>query len=441
MATPKLTTFLVPTTTGTGGQRSGSRDVRLGIRVYPDSPNNAPELTDVNGNVIANWNPSTKGFEPIDGGKTLGELTNTNNSVPINTFISNNKGVLESTTTRIIDTQLSDNQKNSYKSSNTFSPYTDWSDKQGQPNEGATETTPAATVESLDASPIQSLNSDKGKYGTDIAYPLDLASTNQDRIKFTMIEYQPKSFNADTFAFETSSNQEENILGSVILPIPSGISETNATSWNQNEMNAAQAAMSKIALTAIGEGAEAGASEVGAFAKSIQEKSGDVITGIKNAYAGAAAGADNAALLARTTGAVINSNMELLFNGPTLRPFNFTFKMTARNAQEAKNIIRIIKFFKRGMAAQRSQSNLFLKSPNVFDIKYNFGKTNEHPYIGAIKRCALQSLTVNYTPEGQYATFYDGVLVSYEIQMQFTELVPVYNDDNTDGIDLLFKQQ
>jgi hypothetical protein len=36
---------------------------------------------------------------------------------------------------------------------------------------------------------------------------------------------------------------------------------------------------------------------------------------------------------------------------------------------------------------------------------------------------------VSYTPEGQYATFDDGAMVSYQITMQFQELEPIFNDD------------
>ena len=56
-------------------------------------------------------------------------------------------------------------------------------------------------------------------------------------------------------------------------------------------------------------------------------------------------------------------------------------------------------------------------------------------YINLIKECALQSFTVNYTPEGNYMTFADGLMTSYEISMQFQELEPIFNDDykNLDG--------
>ena len=68
------------------------------------------------------------------------------------------------------------------------------------------------------------------------------------------------------------------------------------------------------------------------------------------------------------------------------------------------------------------------------DIEYiHRGGTN--PYINLIKECALQSFTVNYTPEGNYMTFADGLMTSYEITMQFQELEPIFNDDygNLDG--------
>ena len=38
---------------------------------------------------------------------------------------------------------------------------------------------------------------------------------------------------------------------------------------------------------------------------------------------------------------------------------------------------------------------------------------------------------MSYTPEGQYATFNDGAMVSYQISMQFQELDPIFNEDYT----------
>jgi len=140
-------------------------------------------------------------------------------------------------------------------------------------------------------------------------------------------------------------------------------------------------------------------------------------------------------LLTRVTGAVLNPNLELLFGGGTLRTFSFTFKMSARSEDEAKQIIGIIRFFKQGMAPRKSDSNLFLLSPHTFKITYihKNNKKDPHKFLNRFKECALTSLTTNYTPEGQYATFHDGPMVSYEMQMQFQELEPVFNEDYSLG--------
>ena len=80
------------------------------------------------------------------------------------------------------------------------------------------------------------------------------------------------------------------------------------------------------------------------------------------------------------------------------------------------------------MAPIKSASYLFLKSPFTFRLQY-LHRSSPHPFLNRFKECALQNLTINYAPEGQYATYGDGVPTAYEMQMQFTELEPVFNDD------------
>ena len=208
--------------------------------------------------------------------------------------------------------------------------------------------------------------------------------------------------------------------------------DTNACDWQSDSMNAYEAFGANLALTGITKGIGEAAGKLGEIGGAAA-KSPDVKTGFAGLFAGLAIGGSSRQILQRTEGAILNPNMELLFNGPTLRPFSFTFKMSARNQLEARQIIGIIRFFKQGMSPQKSASNLFLKSPNTFRIQYLHLGKDVHPYIGKIKECALQSVTVSYTPEGQYATYVDGYMVSYEMQMQFQELEPIFNDDYTQG--------
>ena len=80
------------------------------------------------------------------------------------------------------------------------------------------------------------------------------------------------------------------------------------------------------------------------------------------------------------------------------------------------------------MAPIRSDSMLFLKSPHTFRLEY-LHENKPHPYVGSIKECALLTCGVDYTPNNNYSTYEDGVMTAYTLQLQFKELVPVYNDD------------
>ena len=271
-----------------------------------------------------------------------------------------------------------------------------------------------------------------------LQYPEKLQIDKQDVIKFNMVKYSPKNFaSSESSGFGFSSRIQagskdeagntRNIIGTVTLPIPGGISDGNLVDWGSQSMNALQIEAAKIALETINGGGKEGAdAALGALDK-FKQNIGDARVGLSNYFAESAVG-NTGQLLARTQGAVTNPNMELLFNGPQLRPFNFTFKLSPRSKKEAENVRSIIRFFKQGMSPIRTQSNLFLKAPHTFQIQY-LHKKEEHKFINKIKECALLSFVVNYTPEGNYATFTDGAMVSYEIQMQFTELEPIFNDD------------
>lgn len=272
-----------------------------------------------------------------------------------------------------------------------------------------------------------------GKGGKNsLRYPLNLDTSPQDKIRFDMLEYIPSTFNQSKFGFDTSARAgERNVIGRVFLPIPAGISDTTTAKWGEDEMGPGKIVASQIAQGFITEGGEGLKKALGGVIGATSKFSDDVKTAIATQITSDAVGT-GAGLLTRITGATINPNLELLFGGPTLRPFSFTFKMSARSETEAKQIIGIIRFFKQGMAPQKTSSNLFVKSPHTFKITY-LHQNKEHKFLNKFKECALQNFTVNYTPEGQYATFYDGPMVSYEITMQFQELEPVFNSDYGEG--------
>jgi hypothetical protein len=142
-----------------------------------------------------------------------------------------------------------------------------------------------------------------------------------------------------------------------------------------------------------------------------------------------------AALITRATGQVLQSNLELLFSGVTLRAFPFSFDFTPRDAAEGEMVKQIIRILKMSMlpkgGAPGARNPLFINSPNLFQLEYKTGN-KAHPFLNRFKVCALTDLQVNYTGSGAYATYGDGTPVHINVGMQFKEINPIYAEDYTD---------
>jgi hypothetical protein len=252
------------------------------------------------------------------------------------------------------------------------------------------------------------------------------------------MKFKPRKMEDNTKRFgwaDRAKNRDNTstIIGSVVLPIPAGIGDNQTVSWGGNNMNALNTELAKMALAGIDKGVDAAIDSLSKSVDKVANNSDEVKSGIALALAGAATG--NEALVTRSAGVVMNPNMELLFGGPSLRPFSFNFQLSPRSAKEAQSVIKIIRFFKQGMSAIRSKSNLFLKSPHTFQIRYKHRgrQGQEHKYLNKFKECALMGFGVQYTPTGNYSTFSDGVMTQYQISMQFQELEPIFNDDYGNG--------
>jgi hypothetical protein len=260
-------------------------------------------------------------------------------------------------------------------------------------------------------------------------------------------------------SYQSSTRTEDQIFKDPIniiqLPMTGGISESNSVSWSSDTLNeinniAAGVAFSRIQQAAGGEGNPFSA-VLGAGMDAMNIATGllkddKTKTALSAYFAGQAAQAPKA--LQRATGQMINNNMTLLFNGPTMRTFQFTFKLRPRSESEAELCRGIIKALKRDMAARKSDNTLFLETPRVFNIQYIYQAQGggidgsdlltmtEHPYMNKIKPCALTSLNVNYTPDGSYMTYEtNGSMVGYDLQMSFQEIDPIYNTDQDEQAD------
>ncbi len=273
-----------------------------------------------------------------------------------------------------------------------------------------------------------------------LRYPIDMDKT-QDYMQFTMLEYRPRKLDINVTrgggAFvdrpEAKNENEIQTRGkTVVLPIQPSITDANTVRWQEDSMNSLEAIAAAAALSTINKGV-AGAVEAATGVASIIAGNNESLGNVAAAFFAQQASGTKG-LLPRTLGGILNPNLELLFEGPQLRTFQFNIVLSAREENESKNIRNIIRFFKQGMSVKRAKTDLFLKAPHTFEIKYIYGITQkDHPWINRIKECALTGCTVNYTPAGSYATFGDGAMTSYEIGLQFAELEAIYDDDYGKG--------
>lgn len=287
----------------------------------------------------------------------------------------------------------------------------------------------------------------------ELRYPLKNIGPQDDYFKIQVIEYKAPGLElTGGFALRTTEQALGTVKGSlatIILPMPANIQDNNAADWTSGTMNPLQASLANAAASAV-----LSDNIAGSIAESIKKFGVNIGSAVATGegqggvVAGSAAAAMQAALgqgdinqtISRAQGVVFNQNVELLFNGVSLRPaFQFTFDMVPRSKSESDRIKEIIRTFKQNMTPKKGDPSvagggLFVKAPNVFKLEYMSGR-KIHPFLHRFKPCALTQMNVNYNGSAQYATYPDATPVHMQMTLQFQELSPIYAE-NYDEIPL-----
>ena len=366
-------------------------------------------------------NPNTN---KLDFFPTVQNIVNTHNLKPI-------KGLIDK------------NFKNSIKT-------LDVTDKDQNENEATSVESESTTVADVKKPAVAKA---RQSYETDLCYPVTLRRGSQDRLQIDVRQLQNRRLRNSQSLTVADRNLGKSI-GRVFLPIPAGIQDFNGVSFQSGSLNPIELAAAQTALTGVTEGLDALTDEVSSLVRGAlgtRGRTADLREAIATYFVGQATGIGARGIFTRTVNAVVNPNLELLFSGPTLRPFNFTFKMSPRDKGESIVVKKIIRLFKQSSAVQTTPSGLFLKSPDAYTIKYltkgsrSIGSAttpegldsfdDTHDFLPKIKNCALLNCSVNYTPDGSYMTYENTSPVSYTMTLRFQELEPIFNDDytNLDG--------
>ena len=294
----------------------------------------------------------------------------------------------------------------------------------------------AVTEQNQDANGRSTLSGRPRSRAT-LRYPLnENPRIKYDYMQVSAYEHEPNTFGNEG-GFREADERMGKKVGTVFLPMQQGLADSSGVDWNQGEANpfeatlfgTAQGAIKKFGAAKDLKGMKDAASAT--MAQGI-DAAGNLLGGVEgndiaSYFAGQAIG--NQGLFTRGTGKILNPNLELLFQGPSLRKFNYNFQFTPREKREANLVRKIIRFFKKNMAVQTDDSKLFLMTPNVFKLKYIFKSGQDHPFLNKIKMCALTNCAVQYNPDGSYMTYEDGSMTSYGLQLAFSELNPIYSRD------------
>ena len=319
-----------------------------------------------------------------------------------------------------------------------------------------------------------------------LIYPIDADYNTQDYMQINQFTYKP--INQSIFFPEegkeagplkilregvTNESAKEKHLGLVKLPMPNQLQDSNNVAWGQDQLNAITAAAAAGVFDVTGDalnvirGLATGQTNFQQIVDMVKTRVGNFGDNLDKAARGAqgVVASNNAAMLAqsavgsfllnvaqfgvtpetalaRGAGVVPNSNMQLLFNAPTLREFTFNWRFTPRSQEEATRVKNIIRFFKQGMAVKKgnktksgSSKSFFLGTPNIFDIHFKTAKTGKYQILDRndsvmrIKTCALTGVAVNYTPEGMWNAYEKGMPTSMLLSLRFGELEPIFDTD------------
>lgn len=129
-------------------------------------------------------------------------------------------------------------------------------------------------------------------------------------------------------------------------------------------------------------------------------------------------------------GAAMNPHVGVVFNGVNLRaPHTFTYRLSPRNIEESKAIRSIIREFKLRM--HPVQRKFTFDYPDIVDIK--IVRPGEKEPMFVYKTCFLESMSVNYAPNGT-PTFFAGSRepTDIEVSLQFKE-IEIFSRSDFDG--------
>lgn len=206
----------------------------------------------------------------------------------------------------------------------------------------------------------------------------------------------------------TFSRPQKRLKAAVALYVPNQLSIRYGASWGEEDT---------MAFSALSQGAD----EVG---RALTSKDLTAVGGLAQSVLTSIAldKGPFGASLGIAAGLAANPKKEQAFKNVDFRTFTFDYQFAPRNKSEARNMLNIIRLFKYHMHPEFKDETGFLYIyPSEFDIVYYKG-AKENLSIHRHTSCVLTEMNINYSPNGVFSTFDDGIPTQINVSMTFREL-------------------
>jgi len=259
-----------------------------------------------------------------------------------------------------------------------------------------------------------------------------------------------------------------NILGSIYLNMPNGITFNEKANWSGSELGF----MGRMSRDFISGGDTPGSTTGAAKGAALGGAGAMVGAAIgaipslvtKLGLSGGMLGAGIGALAAGSPlqkgaeaalGVAQNPYMEMMFSGIGFRSFQFEFIMRPTSTDEVKQVAEILKKFRtftKPTFVQGSLEKSFMDYPMEFQIEFltsggytdfareprrggnenagDFGANYiPNPFVPKLKNCVCDNVSSNYTPQSIWAAHDEGVPVAVNLSLSFQETELVMAED------------
>lgn len=242
-------------------------------------------------------------------------------------------------------------------------------------------------------------------------------------------------------------------IATVILPLPEQMTDTNHVDYGEAALGAFGAAVNAIeqnsgpmmknmissAQRVVGaRDLTDAANQLNQIRQNSNINVGTVTSGIKGAVTNEISRLPGVSELAGVLGFAPNEFFTILLKGPVYKRHHFTWRFSARNPQESKNLRKIIQSFNNWKSPGTAVGGALFTFPKIFQLAFEPNST----YLYKFKPCVLEDFVIDYAGSG-VPTFFRRDNEGFNapehiaISMQFLELeywlTGDFQNENADG--------